>query len=72
MKKNNSGADGSDLNIVMSIFNLHKSKHDEEKKRCKSRRTPQSFQAVHLFEWGRSQLGDHFTRFLPLQTTAGL
>ena len=41
-------------------------------KRYKSRRTPQRFQAVHLFEWGRSKLGDHFTRFLPLQTTAGL
>ena len=56
----------------MSIVNLHKSKHDEEKKLCKSRGTPHRFQAVHLFEWGRSQLGDHFTRFLLLQITAGL
>ena len=44
-----------------------KGKHDKEKNRCKSRRAPQRFQAVHLFEWYRSQLGDHLTRFLPLQ-----
>ena len=73
MKKNSGGSEGRDLNILpWSIANLHKSKEDEENKRCKSRRTPSRFQAVHLFEWGRSQLGDHFTRFVPLHATAGL
>ena len=67
MKKTNSGAKGSDLKFCLEYCNLHKSKHDKDKKRCKSRRTLQRFQAAQLFEWDRRQLGDHFTRFLPLQ-----